>query len=70
MAEKVVKVSAIQQRRDTVANWTAKNPILLDGEQITVILRMVVHVIKQDMVINDITNCLLMGLKVVNRVQQ
>ena len=37
MAEKVVKVSAIQQRRDTVANWTAKNPILLDGEQITVI---------------------------------
>ena len=25
MAEKVVKVSAIQQRRDTVANWTAKN---------------------------------------------
>lgn len=37
MAEKVVKVSAIQQRRDTVANWTTKNPILLDGEQITVI---------------------------------
>ena len=37
MAEKVMKVGAIQQRRDTVANWTAKNPILLDGEQITVI---------------------------------
>lgn len=36
MAKKVVKVSAIQQRRDTVANWTTKNPILLDGEQITV----------------------------------
>lgn len=37
MAEKVMKVGAIQQRRDTVANWTTKNPILLDGEQITVI---------------------------------
>lgn len=37
MADRVMKVRAIQQRRDTVANWTAKNPILLDGEQITVI---------------------------------
>lgn len=37
MAEKVMKVGAIQQRRDTVENWTTKNPILLDGEQITVI---------------------------------
>lgn len=37
MAEKVIKVGAIQQRHDTVANWTAKNPILLDGEQITVV---------------------------------
>ena len=37
MAEKVIKVGAIQQRRDTVENWTTKNPILLDGEQITVI---------------------------------
>lgn len=37
MANKIVKVSAIQQRRDTVANWTTKNPILLDGEQITVV---------------------------------
>lgn len=37
MADKIVKVSAIQQRRDTVANWTTKNPILLDGEQITVV---------------------------------
>ena len=37
MAEKVMKVGAIQQRRDTVANWTTKNPILLDGEQITVV---------------------------------
>ena len=37
MAEKIVKVSAIQQRRDTVENWTTKNPILLDGEQITVV---------------------------------
>jgi len=32
-----MKVGAIQQRRDTVENWTTKNPILLDGEQITVI---------------------------------
>ena len=37
MAEKVMKVGAIQQRRDTVENWTTKNLILLDGEQITVI---------------------------------
>lgn len=37
MAAKVVKVSNIQQRRDTVANWETKNPILLDGEQITVL---------------------------------
>lgn len=37
MADKVVKVKAIQQRRDTDANWKAKNPILLDGEQITVV---------------------------------
>lgn len=37
MADKVVKVSAIQQRHDTVENWEAKNPILLDGETITVV---------------------------------
>lgn len=37
MADRVVKVSAIQQRHDTVENWEAKNPILLDGETITVI---------------------------------
>lgn len=38
MADKVIKVSAILQRRDTAANWEAKNPVLKDGEQITVIL--------------------------------
>lgn len=37
MAERVIKIKAIQQRHDTVANWTAINPILLDGEQITVV---------------------------------
>lgn len=26
-----------QQRRDTAANWESKNPIILDGEQITVL---------------------------------
>lgn len=37
MADKVIKVSAMQQRHDTVENWEAKNPILLDGETITVV---------------------------------
>lgn len=37
MSNKTVKVSAIQQRHDTEANWIAKNPVLLDGEQITVL---------------------------------
>ena len=67
MAEKVVKVSAIQQRRDTVANWTAKNPILLDGEQITVIFT---DGSTRHKTGYGITNCLLMGLKVVSQVQQ
>lgn len=38
MAERIIQVGAIQQRRDTDANWTSKNPVLLDGEQITVVL--------------------------------
>lgn len=37
MANKVIKVTAIQQRHDTAVNWESKNPILLDGEQITVV---------------------------------
>lgn len=38
MSNKVVNVAAIQQRHDTVANWESQNPILKDGEQVTVFL--------------------------------
>lgn len=36
MAEHRINAS-FQQRRDTAANWESKNPVLLDGEMITVI---------------------------------
>lgn len=37
MAEKKIIIAGFQQRRDTVENWETKNPVLRDGEQITVI---------------------------------
>ena len=36
MAEHRINAS-FQQRRDTASNWESKNPVLLDGEMITVI---------------------------------
>lgn len=37
MGNRTIKIAGFQQRRDTVENWETKNPVLLDGEQITVI---------------------------------
>ena len=36
MAERTIKAT-FKQRRDTSANWESKNPVLADGEMITVI---------------------------------
>lgn len=39
MAERKIVIAGFQQRRDTKENWETKNPVLRDGEQITVIFQ-------------------------------
>ena len=58
MAEKKIIIAGFQQRRDTVENWETKNPVLRDGEQITVILKMALLNIKLVMVVKSIQNSL------------